>query len=233
MNTHMSWTPERGRRAKGLLIASACLFVASACGQREKAPPQLREISRDASDPILMVDAPIVRGLGKLSSIRIRFESECPPDLPRAIGIVPSLNVSEKEQICRRSVAERGREDVVRYVEVGVDGSMASQIWLGYYGAKGSARPVSCQGIADEVAAYLRDLTGASERDGDRVAALMRSHPSDVPRVHLMDRELCVWSWASGEVGECFAHAAICDLAPQGAIVDIDITTVEVPPRAP
>lgn len=223
------------------LVICASLLV-TGCGQREKAPPPVREAPHDASVVVPMADAFIDRGLGKYASIKARFEADCPRDLRRAIGEVPSLHISDANRNCRQKVAEPGRKDVARYVELiyPPDGITSydyidapiSRVTVGYFAGDGKPMPRSCGRAISEVVGYLRDLTGASEQQGLRVAELMRVHTKDVPRIRLMDREICLWMGNSDDGNECYADVTICDLAPQAEIVDVDLDTVAVPSPA-
>jgi hypothetical protein len=220
-------------------VAFAGIIVCIACGQQEKAPPPLREFPRDASEPVPMFDAPIDRGLGKYDSIKARFEADCPRGLPEDIGAVPSLNIIRGARSCRRPSAEAGRKDVVRYVELiyAPDGGTSydyigapiSRVSVAYFGVEGKPMPKSCDRAIGELVEYLRDLTGASEQQGRRVAELMRRQAEAIPRIRLMDREICLWTGESFKGNECGVDVATCDLAPPWDIVDVDLATVEVP----
>lgn len=225
------------------VLALALGSLLTACGQHEKGPPR-REPPRDASAPRPTVDAAQKIRLGRYETIKTRFEADCPRDLPEGkIGEVPSLYVSDGNRNCRRPFVEQGRKDVVRYLEVihppahvtydYIDQEI-SRVTIGYFGAKGTREPASCGLAVDEVVAYLRDLTGASEEQGRRVSALIRQRIDGIPRIHLMDRELCVWEGGSGGGHDCYANVASCYLAEPAVLVDVDLAAVELPaPSAP
>lgn len=230
--------PPEGR---GIAVCVSLLLMA-ACGQRDKAPPPVREVPIDASMPVPMVDAFIDRGLGKYESIKARFEADCPRDLRRAIGEVPSLHLADGSRNCRRPFAEQGRKDVARYVDLVYEPAGGasydhvnvpiSRVTIGYFGADASPMPTSCARAVGEVVEYLRQLTGATEQQGHRVAALMHSRPTKgAARIMLLDRELCVSAGASKS--ECFADVSTCDLAVPEPIVDIDLATVDLPTTPP
>lgn len=89
--------------------------------------------------------------------------------------------------------------------------------------------PKSCDRAIGELVEYLRDLTGASEQQGRRVAELMRRQAGTIPRIRLMDREMCLWTGQTFKGNECGADVATCDLAPPWDIVEVDLATVQVP----
>jgi len=61
------------------------------------------------------------------------------------------------------------------------------------------------------------------------VALLMRRQAETIPRIHLLDREICLWTGQAFKGNECSADVATCDLAPPWDIVDVDLATVQVP----
>jgi hypothetical protein len=168
------------------------------CRNHDKAPPAQPPLV-DAAPRTPPTDA-ARPGLGAYSSVRARFERDCPSDLP-------GLHVDSTSRYCRTSVASSGRKPLRRWLALHheKDDSQPREsterpitrvdIRYDWPAGNGVFRPApECATLVDEVVAYLRDLTGLTEPRARQVASAMRAHHGPLIRFRAMDRDVCAGS---------------------------------------
>lgn len=237
--------PMSGAQCTSIAFVVTTLSIGLGCGTRDKAPPPPpRSTDAAAQAPPENADKD---GLGPYDAVRVRFERDCPPNLPRssASDSLPGLEIHSTGRACQRVVRGHGQGTVRRRVSLNhkKDDSQPSEstsmpiarVDISYKWSPTTAgvSVPECSSVAEEVAAYLRDLTGATSQHAQRAAIAMRAHHGQRVRFVTMDHEVCAATFdlgASGDDAEsnCGAMIAACYLfrnMPPPAI-DVDLTSI-------
>ena len=233
-------------------LISGLLASFAGCRDHDKAPPAQPPPLADAAPRTPPADA-ARPGLGAYSSVRVRFERDCAPDLP-------SLHVDSTGRSCQQSIASSRRKPLQRWVALHheKDDSQPREsteqpiirvdIRYDWPAGNGPFQPApECATLVDEVVEYLRDLTGLTESGGRLVASAMRAHHGPLIRFRAMDRDVCAGSSdtpppppALAEEGDeegCGVVIAECDLfrhmTPPPLDIDLNAISGSAPVNTP
>jgi|JI10StandDraft_1071094.scaffolds.fasta_scaffold28579_3 hypothetical protein len=231
-------------------LVGGLLACFAGCRDHDKAPPAPPPPLVDAAPRTPPADA-ARPGLGPFSSVRTRFERDCPPDLP-------SLHVHSTGRSCKQTIASSRRKALTRRVALhhAKDDSQPSDstempisridVSYNWPAGNGDFEPApECAGIVDEALKYFSELTGLTEQRARQAASAMRTHHESIVRFVAMDLEVCALSYyflpppptlrGEGDEVSCGAMLAACHLfgLMTPPPIDVDLARVETDAATP